>query len=204
MDGYIADQQNISEPEVTDTLEALGIEWQIFFIILYSLIAFLALFENLVVIIVQTFGKNFEPILRKSLINLAVADICVGVLSVPFLYTDFMLGHWIFPRFMCPVSQVSVLLSVFVSCYTLTLISFERYILIVHPIFYTSNYPKIQTYSSKLLLIGWILGSIFAAVSLRYSQTLEFHWKGRLYFDCRMVYGSDISEKVHLPEYRDN
>lgn len=127
MDGVIADQKNLSEPHVTDQLEALDIEWQILLIILYSLISVLALFENLIVIIVQLFGKNFDPVLRKCLINLSIADICIGVLSVPFLYTDFMLGHWIFPPFMCYVSQFSILLSVFVTCYTLTLISLERY-----------------------------------------------------------------------------
>ena len=127
MDGYIADQKNLSEPEVIDKLEALDIEWQIFFIVLYSLTSIMALFENLIVIFVQTFGKSFDPMLRKCLINLAIADICVGVLSVPFSYTDFMLGHWIFPHFMCPVSQFTILLVVFVTCHTLTLISFERY-----------------------------------------------------------------------------
>jgi hypothetical protein len=29
--------------------------------------------------------------LRKFLINLAISDILIGVLSVPFIYTDFML-----------------------------------------------------------------------------------------------------------------
>ena len=127
MDGYIADQKNLSEPEVNDKLEALDIEWQIFFIILYSLTSIMALSENLIVIFVQIFGKSFDPILRICLINLAIADICVGVLSVPFFYTDFMLGRWIFPHFMCPVSQFTIILAVYVTCHTLTLISLERY-----------------------------------------------------------------------------
>jgi hypothetical protein len=127
MDGYLVDQKNLSQPEVTDRLEALDIGWQIFFIILYSLVSILALCENLLVIFVQLFSNGFEPVLRKCLINLAIADICVGVLSVPFSYTYFMLGRWIFPLFMCPLSQFAILISVFVTVYTLTLISYERY-----------------------------------------------------------------------------
>ena len=129
MDGYIADKYNLSEPEVVDTLEALDIGWQSFFILIYSLVSVLTLVENLVVIVVQLFGKNFEPTLRKCLINLSIADTLTGVLSVPFLYTDFMLGRWVFPHFLCPVSYFMSILAVYVTCHTLTLISLERYVI---------------------------------------------------------------------------
>ena len=170
MDGYIADKNNLSEPEVSDKLEALDIEWQIFFIILYSFISIMALFENLIVIFVQMFGKSFDPIVRKCLINLAIADICVGVLSVPFSYTDFMLGRWIFPHIMCPIAQFSVLLSVFVTCHTLTLISFERYA--------NFNYILIDmTYGlwNIALICSCLLPSSFVRVIyLNQSSTLGF------------------------------
>ena len=129
MDVYQLDKCNISvEPEVVDTIEALDIGWQRFFITLYSMISVLALIENLIVIVVQVMGKNFEPVLRKCLINLAVADICTGVLSMPFQYTDFMMGRWVFPHSLCPVSYFMSILSVYVTCHTLTLISLERYV----------------------------------------------------------------------------
>jgi Na+/H+ antiporter NhaA len=86
----------------------------------------LAFFGNVVVIIVEIFGKRSAINLRKFLINLAVSDILVGVFCVPFTYTDFMLGRWIFPFWLCPTAQFVQVLSVFVTAFTLTVIGIER------------------------------------------------------------------------------
>jgi hypothetical protein len=64
--------------------------------------------------------------LRKFLINLAVSDILFGVFCVPFTYTDVLLGRWIFPLWLCPTAQFVQILSVFVTSFTLTIISIER------------------------------------------------------------------------------
>jgi hypothetical protein len=79
-------------PKSYETIEALSPSWQIILVILYTLTAILALIENLIVVFVQANGRRFETLIRKSLINLAVSDILLGVLCVPFVYTDFMLG----------------------------------------------------------------------------------------------------------------
>ncbi len=108
-------------------LEAVPFAYQIILISLYSLTATIALLGNITVIIVEIFGKQSAHNLRKYLINLAVSDIIIGVLCVPFTYTDFMLGQWIFPHWLCPVAQFVQLLSVFVTSFTLTVIGIERY-----------------------------------------------------------------------------
>lgn len=109
------------------TLEAVpSVAGQIFLIMLYSCTSFLALIGNLTVIIVELYGNESSPNIRKYLINLAVADIILGVLCVPFTYTDFMLGQWIFPNWLCPTAQFVQLLSAFVTSLTLTIIGVER------------------------------------------------------------------------------
>ena len=107
-------------------LEALGSSMQLFMFFLYSLTSILALIGNLTVIIVEIFGKRSALNLRKFLINLAISDILLGVFCVPFTYTDFMLGRWIFPSWLCPAAQFIQILSVFVTAYTLTIIGIER------------------------------------------------------------------------------
>lgn len=117
----------ISNPNGTvEDLEALGRPIQAFLITLYSSTALLALIGNLTVIVVEIYGKKSAPNLRKFLINLAVSDILIGVLSVPFSYTHLMLGRWIFPLLLCPLAQFVQLLSVLVTSFTLTVISIER------------------------------------------------------------------------------
>lgn len=60
---------------------------KVFLITLYSITSLLALIGNLAVIIVELFGSESAPNIRKYLINLAVSDIILGVLCVPFTYT---------------------------------------------------------------------------------------------------------------------
>ena len=97
-------------------------------IFLYSLTSILALFGNLTVIVVEMVGKDTAQNIRKYLINLAVSDIIIGCVCVPFTYTDYMLGQWIFPHWLCPMAQFVQLLSVFVTSLTLTIIGIERYV----------------------------------------------------------------------------
>lgn len=125
MDLYLAEKNNETDL-VVDQLEALQQPWRALLIILYSATALLAFCENLIVIIVQVFGSRFELVIRKCLINLAVSDVILGVLTVPFTYTNFMLGQWIFWDFMCPLSQFILLVSVCVTTSTLTYIGIER------------------------------------------------------------------------------
>ena len=108
-------------------LEALSISFQIILVILYSVTALVALVGNVTVILVLCNGKRCPLSLRKFLINLSLADVSIALFSIPFTYTDFMFGYWVFPTFMCPIAQFVQVLSVFVSVFTLTAIGIERY-----------------------------------------------------------------------------
>ncbi|CAG2176076.1 unnamed protein product, partial [Oppiella nova] len=65
--------------------------------------------------------------LKKYLSNLAIVDILLAVFSIPFSYTDFMYGRWLFPSFMCPVYNFITTTAVFVNIYTLVGIGFGRF-----------------------------------------------------------------------------
>lgn len=109
------------------TLESVPIPMiQYLLIGLYSTTSLLALLGNVTVIIVALFGSESAATVRAKLVNLAVSDIVLGVLCVPFTYTDYMLGRWIFPHWLCPTAQYVQLLSVFVTSITLTIIGVER------------------------------------------------------------------------------
>ena len=108
------------------TLELLDPPTRSSLVILYSATSVFAFVGNLIVIIVETFGRRSAANLRKFLINLAISDILFGVFSVPFTYTDFMYGRWIFFPWLCPWAQFIQILSIFITSFTLTLISIER------------------------------------------------------------------------------
>lgn len=118
--------ENVEKRFHVNRLEAFGSSMQLFLFYLYSLTSLLALIGNLTVIFVECFGRRSALNLRKFLINLAISDILLGVFCVPFTYTDFMLGRWIFPHWLCPIAQFIQVLSVFVTAFTLTFIGVER------------------------------------------------------------------------------
>ena len=133
MDPFWYLNNNISlENDVNNTrnvppLEALPFwPFQVILIVLYSATAIISLSFNIISIIVMSKSSRLTTEIWKFLINLSVSDITMAIFSIPFTYTGFMLGRWIFPPILCPIVQFAQLCSVFVSVWTLTLIGFER------------------------------------------------------------------------------
>jgi hypothetical protein len=108
-------------------LEALEEPYQTILAVSYIIIAILALIGNTTAVIMLITNKRSSSELRKYLINLFTTDIIIALFSIP-LYNDMMYGKWIFPLFMCPVSQFMSICSVCVSVYTLIAIGIERYV----------------------------------------------------------------------------
>ena len=100
--------------------------WQVTIISLYSTTAFVSLGSNLITIIVLLKGDRISSELWKFLINLCISDIAMSIFSIPFTYTNFMFGRWLFPPQLCPVVNFAQLCSVFVSVWTLTIIGIDR------------------------------------------------------------------------------
>lgn len=82
------------EPTSLESVESsLG---QALLIALYSATSVLSLLGNIVVIIVQLYGRESSKNIRKYLLNLAISDLVTGVGSVPFTFTSIVYGHWVF------------------------------------------------------------------------------------------------------------
>ena len=110
-----------------EPVQSKSIQHFIFYVHLTTSIA--AIVGNVFVILVNAFGgtNDASHSLRKYLNNLAVADIMTSLLATPFTYTNIVLGHWIFPHWLCPLGQYAQLLSAFVTSTTLSIIGIERY-----------------------------------------------------------------------------
>lgn len=111
-------------------LEALEFyPWQIILISIYSTTAFISLSSNVLTIVILLRGKHVSTELWKFLLNLSIADIVMATFCIPFTYTNYMLGKWIFPHFLCPIIPFLQTTSVSVSIWTLTVIGIDRYFL---------------------------------------------------------------------------
>ncbi|XP_064457762.1 prolactin-releasing peptide receptor-like [Ornithodoros turicata] len=161
-------------------MQALGNEFQAFLIALYSVTALLALAGNLMVIVVLVLGKRSSNELRLFLVNLALSDVAMAVFSIPFTYTDFMLGRWIFDPLFCPVVLFMQHLAVIVSVYTLTAIGVDRYYAIMHPL----SFRWTRKRGPHIILGIWVVGALLSSVQFVHGRATEFVWAGRTYYDC--------------------
>lgn len=114
----------MDQDELYASIEILEPGMQLFVVILYSCTALVALGGNGAAIAVLLLGKRRS--IRLFLVNLALSDVTMAVFSIPFTYTDFVLGRWIFLPEFCPVVQFMQHASVSVSVYTLTVVGLDR------------------------------------------------------------------------------
>ncbi|CAH1367250.1 unnamed protein product, partial [Tenebrio molitor] len=88
---------------------------QIVFYILYSVIFLLGLFGNILVCYIVYSNKAMQTVTNLFITNLALSDILLCVLCVPFtpLYT--FLGKWIFGSLTCHLVGYAQATSVYIS-----------------------------------------------------------------------------------------
>ncbi|XP_013787877.2 RYamide receptor-like [Limulus polyphemus] len=189
---YFLNTTNLTNPDDFPALEALGVEMQAFFITVYSLTTLLALGGNVVVVGVLAFGKRSSRDLRVFLINLAISDITMATFSIPFTYTDFMLGRWIFDPNFCPMVLFMQLCSVIVSVYTLMAVGLDRFYAIMYPLRRSSKRSK----GLLILVVIWLIAIGISSVQLVQGRAEKFWWAGEEYYKCGEAW-SDEAGKLY-------
>ncbi|KAI5694415.1 hypothetical protein M8J75_016382 [Diaphorina citri] len=106
---------------------------QILFSLIYATIFVLGVFGNVLVCYVVFHNKNMHTVTNFFITNLALSDILLCILAVPFTPTYTFLGTWIFGPVLCHLVPYAQMVSVFVSTLTLTAIAIDRYFVIMYP-----------------------------------------------------------------------
>ena len=123
------------------------------FIIFYSLIFLLGLIGNVLVAFVVVRNKAMQTITNIFITNLAVSDICMCLLAVPFTPMSFFFNSWIFGKALCHIVPMTLCISVYVSTLTSTAIAVDRYFVIVYPF-----KPRMKVYMCVLMILAiWII-----------------------------------------------
>ncbi|XP_076088474.1 mesotocin receptor-like [Mytilus galloprovincialis] len=135
-----------------DTLQSQGLKW-ISLIILLGI-----LFFNLLVVVLLI-SRNHKSRLRFFVINLAIADFCVGVFFV-LPETLFNWFHVPWNLYVCYIYYVYFsMVPFYVSTYAIVVMSIDRAYVIVRPLAAAS---KGRRYRYGLALSSWVIGCILA------------------------------------------
>lgn len=140
-----------------DSTKLIGV--QVVLILAYSTIILLGVIGNSLVIYVVCKFKTLRTVTNFFIANLAVADLLVNTLCLPFTLIYTLLGEWKFGQILCFLLPYAQGLAVHISTVTLNVIALDRHRCIVY---------HLETRMSKdmcFVVIGitWTISAVLAS-----------------------------------------
>ncbi|XP_074600563.1 tachykinin-like peptides receptor 99D isoform X2 [Brevipalpus obovatus] len=109
--------------------------WMVIFLTAaYILISLCAIIGNLMVIWIVVNSRRMRSVTNFFIANLAVADLIIGAIAIPFQFPAALLQKWILPNFMCSLCPTAQTVSLNVSIFTLVSISLDRHQAVTCPL----------------------------------------------------------------------
>ncbi|PAV74312.1 hypothetical protein WR25_23561 [Diploscapter pachys] len=129
----------------------------------YSILCFLSVYGNLLVILVILYFKRLRTATNILIINLAIADLFIAIFCMPFSYWHTLIfddQRWIFGPVMCHLLAFLQSLSVFLSSWSLVVISFDRWMAIMFVLSPTMKLTRKR--ALYLIAVTWIFSILMA------------------------------------------
>ncbi|XP_044514784.1 chemokine-like receptor 1 isoform X2 [Gracilinanus agilis] len=148
-------------------------------VVIYSLVCFLGLLGNGLVIVITAL-KMKRTVNTVWFLNLAVADFLFNVFLPIHIVNTAMDYHWVFGKAMCKISHFVVVYNMYTSVFLLTTISLDRCVSVVFPV-WSQNHRSIRLASLACAAIwtsAFFLGSpslIFRDTTMQQGKTVCFN-----------------------------
>ncbi|XP_057383403.1 chemerin-like receptor 1 [Balaenoptera acutorostrata] len=147
---------------------------RIFLVVVYSIICFLGILGNGLVIIIAT-CKMKKTVNTVWFLNLAVADFLFNVFLPIHITYAAMDYHWVFGTAMCKISNFLLIHNMYTSVFLLTVISFDRCISVLLPV-WSQNHRSVRLAYMACMVI-WVLAFFLSSPSLVFRDTAHLHGK---------------------------
>lgn len=170
-------------------------------LLIFGLIFILGVLGNTLVITVLARNKPGQPRSTTNIfiLNLSVADLSYLLFCVPFQSTIYMLPTWVLGAFICKFIHYFFTVSMLVSIFTLSAMSVDRYVAIVHA--RKSSLIRVRTHAMLAVVLIWVLSLAMAAPVAHHQSIVErennntFCWEvwpdqqRKVYVMCTFVFG---------------
>ncbi|XP_052773852.1 G-protein coupled receptor 83-like [Mya arenaria] len=107
---------------------------RVFLILAYSIIVAISLFGNTLVCHVVFKNKRMRTVTNIFIANLAVSDLLLTCINVPFNIARNLMENWPFGSAMCHMMNFSLMVSSYVSTFTLLGIALDRQQVLMYPL----------------------------------------------------------------------
>jgi bombesin-like receptor 3 len=155
---------NLSEEAVDELYE--GPE-DIIVPIVFGLIFVVGVIGNGTLILTVLVNKTMRNTPNILLVSLALGDLCLILFTVPFMSTTYTFVEWPYGAGLCKLGEFIVALSLGVSVFTLTALSAERYMVIVHPMSAVHRGASSASIPTVLVAVGiWVVSVALGSVEL--------------------------------------
>lgn len=128
--------------------------------IIFLFIFVLGVLGNGTVVYIFYQHKSMRTVANVYILSLAVGDLALILISVPFVSTIYTFESWPYGLLMCKISEFARDVSIGVTVFTLTSLSVQRYTATHHPIRYLSN--KGRTTLTRANTLIWMMSILLA------------------------------------------
>lgn len=126
--------------------------------IVATLLSFLTVTGNLMVMISFKIDKQLQTISNYFLFSLAIADFAIGLISMPLFTISTILGHWPLGPIICDTWLALDYLASNASVLNLLIISFDRYFSVTRPLTYRAK--RTTTRAAMMITMAWVISLI--------------------------------------------
>ncbi|KAF7245186.1 Galanin receptor type 1 [Varanus komodoensis] len=172
-------------------------------LIAFGLIFMLGVLGNSLVITVLARSKPGKPRSTTNIfvLNLSIADLAYLLFCIPFQSTVYLLPSWVLGTFICKFVHYFFTVSMLVSIFTLSAMSVDRYVAIVH----SRRSSSLRVSRNALIGVGviWLLSIAMASPVAHHQRIIQrdfvnqtFCWEvwpnlqhKRVYVICTFVFG---------------
>ncbi|XP_068178375.1 alpha-1A adrenergic receptor [Antennarius striatus] len=128
--------------------------------IVLSVFILVAIVGNILVILSVVCNKHLQTVTNFFIVNLAMADLLLSIIVLPFSASLEVLGCWVFGRVFCNIWAAVDVLCCTASILSLCVISIDRYI----GVKYCLKYPSIMTERKAvaILILVWVFSTVIS------------------------------------------
>lgn len=138
--------------------------------IVFATVFLIGVVGNVALIFTVLRHKNLRNTPNIFVVSLSVGDLLLLIFCVPFSSTLYTISSWPYGEFVCKLSKYMETLSMGVSVFTLTALSGDRYIAIVHPMSKHTGKPILIT---VLTVVGIWIVSVILSIPEAYTSVVE-------------------------------